>query len=305
MSTPLPSWRPGPVREALAAFVGALTTRDSPDYLPPTERIAVFDNDGTLWCEQPIQVQGLFCQARLKDLAAADPSLHDRQPFKALLQHDLKAIHALGKQNLLEVVVMCHAGMSVPAFQQQALSWLALASNPILVRRCIDLIYQPQRELIAYLEAHDFRVFIVTASGVDFVRSFAEALYGIPPQRVIGSSVKTELRPGPAGQMEIYKRSELQSFNDREEKVANIGLHIGRRPVLAFGNSDGDLAMMRYTLAGPGRRLALLLHHDDADREIAYDRDFRLSPLIEALDQADEYGFTVVSMTHDWAKVFA
>ncbi|MGH6979386.1 MAG: HAD family hydrolase, partial [Brevundimonas sp.] len=261
MSTPLPTWRPGPVRDALAAFVEAVTNRDSPDYRPPAERIAVFDSDGTLWCEQPIQVQGLFCQARLKELAAADPSLHDRQPFRALLQHDLKAIRGLGKQGLLEVVVMCHAGMSVPVFQQQARTWLDQATNPILVRRCIDLIYQPQRELIAYLESHDFLVFIVTASGIDFVRSFAETVYGIPPQQVIGSSVKTELRPGPEGRMELYKLPELQSFNDRDEKVANIGLHIGRRPILAFGNSDGDLAMMRYTLAGPGRRLALLLHH--------------------------------------------
>ncbi len=305
MSTPLPSWRPGPLCDSILAFVDAIAAEGGPDYRPPEERIAVFDSDGTLWCEQPIQVQGLFCQARLKELAAADPSLHDRQPFKALLQHDLKAIHALGKQGVLEVAFLSHAGMSVPVFQKQARSWLDQATNPILVRRCIDLIYQPQRELMAYLESRGFLVFIVTASGVDFVRSFAETVYGIPPQQVIGSSVKTDPRPGPEGRMELYKRPELQSFNDRDEKVINIGLHIGRRPLLAFGNSDGDLAMMRYTLAGSGRRLALLLHHDDADREIAYDRDFRLSPLIEALDQADAYGLTVVSMAHDWAKVFA
>ena len=304
MSTPLPSWRSGPVRDAILAFTEAVTTEGGPDYRPPEDRIAVFDNDGTLWCEQPLQVQVLFAQARLKQLAAADPSLYDRQPFKAFLQHDLKTIHALGKQGAMEVAFLSHAGMSVPVFQDQARSWLEQASNPVLVRRCIDLIYQPQRELLALLNDHGFITCIVTASGVDFVRSFAERAYGIPPRNVIGSSVKTELRPGPGSAAELYKRSELQSFNDREEKVANIGLHIGRRPILAFGNSDGDLAMMRYTLAGPGRRLALLLHHDDPDREVAYDRDFRLSPLVEALDEAKTYGLTVVSMVRDWTRVF-
>ena len=304
MSTPLPSWRSGPVRDAILAFIQAVTTEGGPDYRPPEDRIAVFDNDGTLWCEQPLQVQVLFAQARLKQLAAADPSLYDRQPFKAFLQHDLKTIHALGKQGAMEVAFLSHAGMSVPVFQDQARSWLEQASNPVLVRRCIDLIYQPQRELLALLNDHGFITCIVTASGVDFVRSFAERAYGIPPRNVIGSSVKTELRPGPGSAAELYKRSELQSFNDREEKVANIGLHIGRRPILAFGNSDGDLAMMRYTLAGPGRRLALLLHHDDPDREVAYDRDFRLSPLVEALDEAKTYGLTVVSMVRDWTRVF-
>ena len=304
MSTPLPSWRSGPVRDAILAFIQAVTTEGGPDYRPPEDRIAVFDNDGTLWCEQPLQVQVLFAQARLKQLAAADPSLYDRQPFKAFLQHDLKTIHALGKQGAMEVAFLSHAGMSVPVFQDQARSWLEQASNPVLVRRCIDLIYQPQRELLALLNDHGFITCIVTASGVDFVRSFAERAYGIPPRNVIGSSVKTELRPGPGSAAELYKRSELQSFNDREEKVANIGLHIGRRPILAFGNSDGDLAMMRYTLAGPGRRLALLLQHDDPDREVAYDRDFRLSPLVEALDEAKTYGLTVVSMVRDWTRVF-
>ena len=304
MSTPLPSWRSGPVRDAILAFIQAVTTEGGPDYRPPEDRIAVFDNDGTLWCEQPLQVQVLFAQARLKQLAAADPSLYDRQPFKAFLQHDLKTIHALGKQGAMEVAFLSHAGMSVPVFQDQARSWLEQASNPVLVRRCIDLIYQPQRELLALLIDHGFITCIVTASGVDFVRSFAERAYGIPPRNVIGSSVKTELRPGPGSAAELYKRSELQSFNDREEKVANIGLHIGRRPILAFGNSDGDLAMMRYTLAGPGRRLALLLHHDNPDREVAYDRDFRLSPLVEALDEAKTYGLTVVSMVRDWTRVF-
>ena len=304
MSTPLPSWRSGPVRDAILAFIEAVTTEGGPDYRPPEDRIAVFDNDGTLWCEQPLQVQVLFAQARLKQLAAADPSLYDRQPFKAFLQHDLKTIHALGKQGAMEVAFLSHAGMSVPVFQDQARSWLEQASNPVLVRRCIDLIYQPQRELLALLNDHGFITCIVTASGVDFVRSFAERAYGIPPRNVIGSSVKTELRPGPGSAAELYKRSELQSFNDREEKVANIGLHIGRRPILAFGNSDGDLAMMRYTLAGPGRRLALLLHHDNPDREVAYDRDFRLSPLVEALDEAKTYGLTVVSMVRDWTRVF-
>lgn len=301
----LPAWRPGEIRDQILEFIEAVTTEDSPDFVPTSERIAVFDNDGTLWCEQPAQVQVLFCQERLEQLADADPDLRTRAPFKALLERDLPAIHALGKRGVFEAAFKVHAGMSVPAFQQQASNWLETGANPLLTRRCRDLIYQPQIELMALLRKHGFQTWIVSGGGSDFIRAFAEEAYGVPPEQVIGSTVKMELRFDEAGGAELYKRPELQSFDDREVKVENIGLHIGRRPLLAFGNSDGDLAMMRYVLAGEGRRLALLLHHDDADREVAYDRSFRLSPLVEALDHSRTYGLTVVSMARDWDQVFS
>lgn len=305
MSSPLPSWRPGTTRDAILEFLEAVTNQDGPDFTPPAERIAVFDNDGTLWCEQPVQVQVLFCQDRLKQLAEADPALREQEAFRVFLDRDVKAIHALGKQGVFEVAFKVHAGMSVPVFQQQARDWLATATNPLLVRPCRELIYQPQLELMALLREHGFQTWIVSGGGADFIRTFAEDAYGVPPEQVIGSTVRTELHFEEGERSaELYKRPELDSFDDREVKVENIGLHIGRRPLLAFGNSDGDLAMMRYTLAGPGPRLALLLHHDDAEREVAYDRGFRLSPLTEALDQAKRYGLTVVSMARDWDRIF-
>jgi len=303
MSAPLPSWRPGAARDAILGFVAAVTAEGGADHVPPPERIAVFDNDGTLWCEQPLQVQVAFAQARIAQLADADPGLKDRQPYKAFLEHDLATIHALGKKGVFEVAFAAHSGMTVEAFDELSTAWLAQARHPKFGRAYTDLVYQPQLELLDYLRANGFKIFIVSGGGADFIRAFAEQRYGVPPEQVVGSSVKTRLQED-AGRLDLLKLPELQSFDDREVKVQNIGLHIGRRPILAFGNSDGDLAMMRYTLAGPGRRLALLVHHDDDQREVAYDRDFRLSPLVEALDKADDYGITVVSVAADWAEVF-
>jgi phosphoserine phosphatase len=300
----LPSWCDGAVKAALLDFVSRVTRSGGADFVAPADRIATFDNDGTLWCEQPMQVQVFFAQARLRELADADPSMKERQPFKAFLEHDLKAIAALGKQAVFEVAFATHAGLTTEDFDTVATRWLASAKNPKNGRLFIRCTYQPQRELLDFLRANGFRVFIVSGGGIDLMRAFAEDRYGIARENVIGSSVKTrfEMRDGRA---QIVKLAELDSFDDREEKVHNIGLHIGRRPILAFGNSDGDLAMLRYTKTGPGPRLALLLHHDDAEREFAYDREFRLSPLVEALDKAAEYGITVVSMKSDWASVYA
>jgi phosphoglycolate phosphatase-like HAD superfamily hydrolase len=269
----------------------------------PAERIAVFDNDGTLWCEQPYQVQIFFLIDRVKELAAKDPSLREKQPFKALLDHDRAALHALGKKGLMELAFATHAGMSVEEFDAIARSWFAKASHPRFNRPFTRCIYQPQVELLGYLRENGFKTFIVSGGGVDVIRAFAEDAYGIPPEQVIGSSVKLTFEASGNGTA-LMKVAALDSFDDREVKPANIGLHIGRRPILAFGNSDGDLAMMRYTMTGPGIRLALLIHHDDGDREVAYDRAFRLSPLVEALDKAAEYGITVVSMKRDWKTVF-
>ena len=303
MSELLPSWRSGKARDAIQAFVEAVTQQDGADYVPPPERIAVFDNDGTLWCEQPVQVQVAFAQARIKQLADTDPTLKDRQPYKAFLEHDLATIHSLGKEGIFEVAFAAHAGVTIEAFDKLSKAWLAESRHPKFGRRYTELIYQPQLELLNYLRANGFKTFIVSGGGADFIRAFGEQTYGVPPEQVVGSTVKTELQEAD-GRLELMKLAELQSFDDREVKVQNIGLHIGRRPILAFGNSDGDLAMMRYTLSGPGRRLALLVHHDDNEREVAYDRDFRLSPLVEALDKAEAYGITVVSVAKDWAEVF-
>jgi hypothetical protein len=303
MNAPLPSWRDGPARRSILDFVARVTDRDGTDFVPPPDRIATFDNDGTLWCEQPLQVQFFFGRARLEALAARDPSLAQRQPFKAFLEHDTKTIHDLGKKGLFEVAAVAHAGMTEDEFDALARDWLATAMHPILGRPFTALTYRPQRELLAFLRANEFKTFIVSGGGIDLIRAFAEEAYGISREQVVGSSVRLrfEIRSGRA---ELMKLAELNSFDDRDEKPANIGLHIGRRPILAFGNSDGDLAMLRYCRSGSGARLALLIHHDDAEREFAYDRDFRLSPLAEALDHASEYGITVVSMKNDWETVF-
>lgn len=304
MSDPLPSWNEGAAKWEIVDFVSAVSTEGHPDFVPVPARVAVFDNDGTLWCEQPLQVQFFFGHHRLEKLAEEDPSLRERQPYKAFLERDEKAIRELGKQGLFEVGAAAHSGMTEGEFDHVARKWLKIAEHPKLQRPFTQLVYQPQLELLDYLRANGFKTFVVSGGGIDLIRAFAEEVYGIPPEQVIGSSVKTRFEmQGQRG--ELVKLPELFSFDDREVKVANIGLHIGRRPIFVFGNSDGDLAMMRYTKSGLGRRLALLLHHDDASREFSYDRDFHLSPLAEALDHADEFGFRVISMKDDWAKVFS
>ncbi len=304
MIDPLPSWSDGPARTAILAFVTAVTTPGSPDFVPAAERIAVFDHDGTLWCEHPMQVQVLFALDRAAAMARADPDLRQRPAFRAILDKDMPALHALGKSALFEFAFAVHAGMTVQAFQDIVRHWLTRAHHPETGRGFLDMVYQPQIELLHWLRQEGFKTFIVSGGGLDFMRVFAETVYGIPPEQVIGSSVRTRLIVDD-GHSQLMKLAELDSFDDRDTKVQNIGLHIGRRPLLAFGNSDGDLAMMRYTVSGSGRRLALLLHHDDAVREFAYDRHFRLSPLSTALDLAEELNFHVVSMKTDWSKVFA
>ncbi|HET7086621.1 MAG TPA: HAD family hydrolase [Rhizomicrobium sp.] len=299
----LSSWHDGHAKLAILDFVAKVTLKGGKYFVPPADRIAVFDNDGTLWCEQPQQVQLFFGHDRLKELAKHDPSLAQRQPFKAFLENDLRAMRALGKKGLFEVAATAHAGMTEEAFARQARMWLATARHPVLGVPFPQLYYRPQVELLAYLRHHGFKTFIVSGGGIDLMRAFCEEVYGVAREQVIGSSLKTRFDM-QSGHGELVKLAELNSFDDREEKVVNIGLHIGRRPILAFGNSDGDLAMLRYTKCGQGPRLALLLHHDDPAREFAYDRDFHLSPLTEALDRCVEYGITLVSMKQDWRSVF-
>ena len=300
---PLPSWKDGAAKSAILDFVARATKEGGPDYVSRAERIATFDNDGTLWCEQPLQVQFFFGRDRLHALADADPSLKDRELFKAYLDRDMPTIMKFGKKGLLEVAAFVHAGVTEDEFHDYARDWLATSRHPKLDRPFTELTYRPQLELLDYLRAAGFKTFIVSGGGIDLIRAFAEQRYGIPPEQVVGSSVKTrfEMRDGRG---EIVKLPELDSFDDRDVKPANINLHIGRRPILAFGNSDGDLAMLRYCRSGSGPRLALILHHDDAAREFVYDRDFKLSPLAEALDRADEYDITLVSMKKDWSRVF-
>jgi phosphoserine phosphatase len=300
---PLPSWNDGAAKSAILDFVARVTEKGGPDYVRPAERIATFDNDGTLWCEQPMQVQLFFAQARLKALAAKEPSMAERQPFKAFLEQDLKTIHALGKQGAFEMAFATHAGVTEEEFDDIARAFLASAKHPKLGKLFTELTYRPQVELLEYLRGNGFRTCIVSGGGIDLIRAFAEEVYGIPREQVIGSSVKLRFEVDGA-RTSLMKLAELNSFDDREVKAANIGLHIGRRPILAFGNSDGDLAMLRYCKTGRGARLALLVHHDDAEREFAYDREFRLSPLAEALDHADDYGITLVRMKRDWNAVF-
>jgi len=300
---PLPSWNDGAAKSAILDLVARVTKAGGAEFVPPAARIATFDNDGTLWCEQPLQVQFFFAFDRVKQLASNDPTLCERQPFKAVLEHDYNTLFGLGKQALFELAFATHAGVTDEEFVQAATEWLATARHPKFGRLYKECAYRPQVELLGYLRENGFKTYIVSAGGVDFMRAFADEAYGIPREQVIGSSMK--LRYDLIDdRVSLVKLPELNSFGDREVKALNIGLHVGRRPLLAFGNSDGDLAMMRYTRSGSGARLALLLHHDDAEREAAYDREFRLSPLSEALDKAEDYGITIVSMKKDWKIVF-
>ena len=281
---PLPSWNDGIAKSAILDFVARVTTEGGPDFVRPAERIATFDNDGTLWCEQPLQVQLFFLIDRVNELAAKDLSMRERQPFKALLERDHKTLHALGKQAVQELFAATHAGMSEEDFDGIARAWFAAARHPKFGRLFKQCTYRPQVELLGYLRENGFKTFIVSGGGIEFIRAFAEEAYDIPREQVIGSSGKLHYEMKD-GRIALMKQSELNSFDDREAKAQNIGLHIGRRPILAFGNSDGDLAMLRYTRSGPGARLALLIHHDDAEREVAYDREFRLSPLVRGARQ--------------------
>jgi hypothetical protein len=299
----LPSWNDGAVKAGILDFVARITKQGSGDFVPTAERICTFDMDGTLWCEQPLQVQVLFLFDRVKELLAKDPALVERLPFKAVLEHDYNTLFRLGKQAVFELVFATHAGMTDEDFDRVARGWLATAKHPKLGRLFKECVYRPQVELLAYLRENGFKTYIVAGSGIEFVRAFVEEVYGIPREQVIGSSGKMRYDV-TNDRVSLMKLSELDSFDDREAKPLNISLHIGRRPLLAFGNSDGDLPTLRYAKSGPGARLALLLRHDDAEREVAYDQEFRLSPLAEALDRADEYGITVVSMKRDWKSVF-
>ncbi len=299
----LSSWNEGAAKKAIVDFVARVTTDGSAGFVAAPERIATFDNDGTLWCEQPIYVQGVFAFDRARVMAAQNPALKEKPGFQAILSNDREAMGRLTHTEIATVLAITHAGITPDAFEEIAKIWLSTARHPRFRRLYTQCLFQPQLELLAYLRANGFKVFIVTGGGVEFVRAFSDEAYDVPAERVIGSSIKTrfEIRDGKA---DLIKLPELGSIDDREGKPININLHIGRRPILAFGNSDGDLEMLEYTSAGRGARLSLLVHHDDATREYAYDRASQIGQLDKALDAAPQRGWTVVSMKNDWRTIF-
>lgn len=302
---PLPSWRDGPVKDAIIDFVVRVTTRGGPDHVAPAERIATFDNDGTLWTEQPIYFQLQFALDRVKALAPAFPAWKQTQPFQAVLEGDHDALARLGEKGLLEIVAATHTGMTTDEFQATIADWLATARHPRFKRPYTELVYRPMQELLHYLREHGFRTFIVSGGGVEFMRAFAERVYGIPPEQVVGSSGVVSYQAGSDGKPVLRKEGKVEFIDDGPGKPVGINRFIGRRPLFAVGNSDGDLQMLQWTVAGSRARFVALVHHDDANREYAYDRDSHVGKLDQALDTAVRQKWTVVSMKRDWRTVFA
>ena len=300
---PLPSWNDGTVKRAITDFVTKVTKEGGPDFVPASERISVFDNDGTLWSEQPMYVQMVFAFDRVKALAPQHPEWKERQPFKAALEGDMKTLLASGEEALIELMVATHAGMTTDEFAEIVKKWLATAKNPKTKRLYTEMVFQPMVELMAYMRANGFKTYIVSGGGVEFMRVFSEQVYGVPPEQVIGSTGKTkfELRDGKPV---IVRLPVITFIDDKEGKPVGINQYIGRRPIAAFGNSDGDFQMLEWTTAGPGPRFAAYVHHDDADREWAYDRNSPIGRLSRGLDEAPKRGWIVVSMKNDWKEIF-
>ncbi|MCB8819927.1 HAD family hydrolase [Microvirga rosea] len=300
---PLPSWNDGSVKQAIIAFVTDVTREGSPDFIPEAERIATFDNDGTLWVEQPIYTQFAFALDRVKALAPQHPEWRDTQPFKAVLEGDMAAVAAAGEHGAVEIVAATHAGMTPTEFKQTAKEWLATAKHPRFGRRYDELVYQPMLEVLAYMRANGFKTFIVSGGGVEFMRAFGPERYSIPSERIVGSSIVTtfERRDGAPT---LFRLPKVNFVDDGPGKPIGINQHIGLRPVAAFGNSDGDLEMLQWTTEAGGRRLGVLVHHTDAEREYAYDRDSKVGRLDKALDAAALDRWTVVDMKRDWKVIF-
>jgi phosphoglycolate phosphatase-like HAD superfamily hydrolase len=303
-SDPLPSWNDGAVKKSITEFVARVTREGGPDFVAVPERIATFDNDGTLWTEQPYYFQFAFALDRIKALAPQHPEWKTKQPFKALLEGDKQALAAAGKDGLLQIMAVTHTGMTVEDFTKTVLEWTATARHPRFHRPYIELIYQPMLELLTYLRANGFKTFIVSGGGVEFMRPWTEKVYGIPPEQVVGSSGVVKFQTSPDGRPELLKLAKIEFVDDGPGKPVGINRFIGRRPIFAFGNSDGDLAMLQWTMAGKGLRFAGLVHHTDATREYAYDRESKVGKLDQALDEATVKGWAVVDMKEDWKTVF-
>ncbi len=300
---PLPSWNDTATKAAIVGFVEAVTDPKGKDFVAPTERIAVFDNDGTLWVEQPIYTQITFIFDRVKELAPQHPEWRTSQPFKALLEGDMKTVGASGEKGVIEMGMATHSGMTATEFQKMVTDWLASAKHPRFERPYTECVYQPQLELLAYLRANGFKTFIVSGGGIEFMRPWTEDVYGIPPEQVIGSSVVAEFQISD-GHPVLFRLPKINFVNDKAGKPVGIYQHIGRRPIFAFGNADADMQMIQYTKAGDGLRLGLFLHHTDAEREYAYDRKSHVGKLNKALDTAKANDWIIVDMKNDWKSVF-
>ena len=308
---PLPSWNEGASKSAILDFVRRVTDPANHDFVPAPERIATFDNDGTLWTEQPMYVQLLFVIDRVRELAPGHPQWKTSQPFQAVLEsqpNDAPALAAAlatgGKQGLFELLFASHTGMTTDEFERIVTAWIATAEHPRFKRPFTDLVFQPMLELMAYLRANDFKVFIVSGGGIEFMRPWTERVYGVPPEQVVGSSVKTEFQLKD-GEPVLVRIPKINFIDDKAGKPVGIHEHIGRRPILAFGNADADIQMIQWTKAGEGLRLGLFLRHTDAEREYAYDRKGHIGTLDAALDMAAAEGWIIVSMKDDWKRVYA
>jgi len=299
----LPSWNDTASKQSIVNFVEKVTTPDSPDFVPPAERIAVFDNDGTLWAEQPMYFQLLFTFDRIKQLAPENPHWQDTEPYASVLKGDVKSALSGGKKALFEMLMTAHAGMTTEEFSEIASDWLATAKHPTTSRAYTEMVYQPMLELLSYLRANDFKTWIVSGGGIEFMRPWVEHVYGIPPEQVVGSSIKTKYEVNN-GKPEIVRLPELDFLDDKAGKPVAINQHIGRRPIMAFGNSDGDFEMLEWTTAGKGARLGLIVHHTDAEREWAYDRESHIGKLDRGLDEAAERNWVLINMKDDWKTIF-
>ena len=300
---PLPSWNEGKSKQQILDFVKDVTTASSSNFIPPGERIATFDNDGTLWSEQPAYFQLLFAIDRVKALAPNHPEWKEQQPFKSVLENDMAALAASGTKGLLQLVMASHAGMTTAEFEKIVQDWLATAKHPRFKRPYTDLVYQPMLELLDYLRANAFKTYIVSGGGIEFMRPWVEQVYGIPPEQVVGSSIKTKFTVRD-GTPVIVRLPEIDFIDDKAGKPIAIHKFIGRRPIAAIGNSDGDLQMLQWTAAGKGRQLMIIVRHTDPDREWAYDRKSTIGRLDKALDEANARGWTVVDMKKDWNVIY-
>ena len=299
---PLPSWNDTAAKKAITSFVEKVTTAGSPTFVPVPERIAVFDNDGTLWSEQPMYFQALFIFDRVKDLVPSHPEWKEEEPFASLLKGDMKGVAASGEKGLIKMLEVTHTGMTTEQFTKTVSDWIATAKHPKSGKLLTEMTFQPMIELLAYLRENGFKTYIVSGGGIEFMRPWTEKVYGIPPEQVIGTygKLKYELKDGKPV---LIKLPEMGLIDDKEGKPAGIQTMIGRRPIAAFGNSDGDREMLEWVTAGSGERFGLIVHHDDAGREWAYDRTSHVGKLDKALDEAGARHWTVVSMKDDWAVI--
>lgn len=300
---PLPSWNDTAPKKAIVNFVKSVTDPAGQSFVKPEDRIATFDNDGTLWVEYPMYTQALFALDRVKKLAPQHPEWKTKQPFKALLEGDMKTVATSGEKGIMEIIMATHSGMTAAEFNKEVTDWLTTSRQPRFKHLYTECIYQPQLELLEYLRANGFKTFIVSGGGIQFMRPMTERAYGIPPEQVVGSSVVSEFKITD-GKPEIIRMPKINFIDDKEGKPVGIYQHIGRRPILAFGNADADMQMIQYTKAGDGLRLGLYLHHTDAEREYAYDRESHVGRLDKVLDMVDANGRIIVDMKKDWKRVF-